>query len=326
MRPLLLLLAALPLIAAVDGTVINGTTGAIQPNATVTLFKLDQTQGLTSLESTKSGPDGTFTINKALAPGGPHLLQTAWDGVTYNQILPPGRPTSGVKLQVFNTTNKRPEETKLEQHMMVLEPNGSLMSISERYAFRNIGKLTYNDAATGTLRFYLPDSAAGKVQVMATAPQGMPIARPATPSKTTPGLYSVDFPIKPGDTEFEVTYTIPMTDPGTFIGKIAQTETVTHLIAPPGVDLLSDRLKLMGREPTTQATVYDIADKTFQIQIQGTGSLGGQEEANTEGEGDSARKTRPPLYDNFYPLLGLAAFILILGFIMLQRRREGAQS
>jgi hypothetical protein len=323
---LLALLSALPLIAAVEGTVTNGSTGAIQPNATVTLFKLDQTQGLTSIESVKSDAAGKFTINQTLAPGGPHLVQTAWDGVTFNHMLPPGRPTTGLQLQVFNTTSKRPEDTKIAQHMMVLEPNGSTMTVSERYFFTNTGKFVYNDSTSGTLRFYLPDAAGGKVDVKATAPQGLPIARVATKSKTTPGLYYMDFPVKPGDTEFELTYTLPMTDPGTFPIKIAQADTLTFFVAPPGVELAAAELELRGREPKTQATVYHTSAKNFKIEIKGTGALDtGEEEAppGAEEEGEGVRKARPPLYDNFPYILGLAALILILGFIMLQSRREG---
>jgi hypothetical protein len=53
------LLLASSLFAAVDGTVVNGTTGKPQPGATVTLFKLDQT-GPNALETSKAGPGGAF--------------------------------------------------------------------------------------------------------------------------------------------------------------------------------------------------------------------------------------------------------------------------
>src|SRR6266498_3693228 len=81
---------------AVDGTVINRTTGKPQSDATVTLYKLGQA-GMESLESVHSDAQGTFSINRS-TQGGPHLIQTAYDGVTYNHMLPPGSPVSGIVL------------------------------------------------------------------------------------------------------------------------------------------------------------------------------------------------------------------------------------
>src|SRR5436309_1446511 len=102
---LLFLLASIA-SAAVDGTVTNRTTGKPQPGATVTLYKLGQ-NGLESVESVKSDAAGKFRIDQNLQ--GPRLLQSAYDGVTYNHMLPPGAPTSGVALDVFDSS-KQPGE------------------------------------------------------------------------------------------------------------------------------------------------------------------------------------------------------------------------
>src|SRR5436190_23369185 len=81
--------------AAVDGTVTNRTTGKPQPGATVTLYKLGQ-NGLESIESVKSDAAGKFRIDQNLK--GPRLLQSAYDGVTYNHMLPPNALETGVAL------------------------------------------------------------------------------------------------------------------------------------------------------------------------------------------------------------------------------------
>src|SRR4051812_28365556 len=93
------LLASTAAVAAVDGTVVNQTTGKPQPGATVTLYKLGQA-GMESVESVKSDAQGRFSINQD--PKGPHLIQTAFDGVTYNHMLPPGSSPTGLSLDVFN--------------------------------------------------------------------------------------------------------------------------------------------------------------------------------------------------------------------------------
>jgi hypothetical protein len=89
--------------AAIDGTVTNRTTGKPQPGATVTLYKITQ-NGPESLESVKSDAAGKFSI--AQNPPGPRLLQSAYDGVTYAHMLPPGTPSTGVALDVYNSSKK----------------------------------------------------------------------------------------------------------------------------------------------------------------------------------------------------------------------------
>ena len=59
------------------------------------------------------------------------------------------------------------------------------------------------DAANGTLHFYLPPEAKGIVSVTINAPGGMPIQRPAEKTNQ-PNVYKVSYPIKPGETRFDV--------------------------------------------------------------------------------------------------------------------------
>src|SRR4051794_16305220 len=72
--------------AAVTGTVINGTTGKPQAGATVGLNRLGQ-NGIELIDQAKSDAQGNFTINQEIR--GPHVIRTAFDGVTYNHMLPP---------------------------------------------------------------------------------------------------------------------------------------------------------------------------------------------------------------------------------------------
>src|SRR5258708_33193223 len=132
MRTLVLLLAALPIHAAVTGTVTNRTTGKPQPGATVGLYKLGTQTGLELIDQAKSDAQGNFTINQTVQ--GPHLIRTAFDGVTYNHMLPPGQPTTNLALDVYNAA-KQPGAAKVGKHMILFEPSGGQMAISETYLF-----------------------------------------------------------------------------------------------------------------------------------------------------------------------------------------------
>ena len=69
-RPAASLLSLLRSHAAVDGTVINQTTGKPQPGATVTLYKLGPDRSRSDRPGVKSDAQGKFTINQTRT--GPH--------------------------------------------------------------------------------------------------------------------------------------------------------------------------------------------------------------------------------------------------------------
>jgi hypothetical protein len=317
MKPLLLPLVAMTGFAAVDGTVINKTTGKPQPNATVTLYQLGGA-GMDSLESVKSDAHGNFKMDRT--PQGPHLIQTAFDGVTYNHMLPPGSTTTNLTLDVYNSTNK-PAGAKVAQHMVLFEPSTGSLSVNEAIVYENAGKLAYNDPDGGTLRFYLPPETKGQVRIMAAAPQGMPVQRAAEKTEQ-PNIYKVDFPIKPGETRFDLTYEMPFTAPASFTGKILHKEGTTRLVAPQGVKLAGAGLRFISVEPRTQASIFDVAGPDFKVDIEGSGSLraaGG--EAAADDSQPRIQQIYPRIYDRMAWVLGLTLAILALGFVLFYRRQ-----
>lgn len=314
--PALMLIFAFGAHAAVDGVVTNQTTGRPQAGATVTLVKL--AAGMENLASTKTGAGGAFHFDQDVSQS-PHLLQVSYENVTYNKAIPPGTPATGLKIDVFNATNRK-GDSKVTQHMVLLEPSASALNVSESVLYNNPGKTTYDDEKSGTLRFYLPPASDGKVQVMVKGPLGMPIPRVAEKTNE-PNVYTVKFPIKPGETQFDLTYALP---PATsFDSKILHDGGPVRIVAPRGVTLSGDNLKDLGKEPRTQATIYEIAGNQYQVQIAGTGTLrAGAEAAQQpaqEDQGPSIVEAKPHIYDRLPWLLGFAGTILLVGLILLYR-------
>jgi hypothetical protein len=318
--PALLCLATIA-SAAVDGTVTNRTTGKPQPGATVTLYKLGE-NGLESIESVKSDAAGKFRIDQNLQ--GPRLLQSAYDGVTYNHMLPPNAPTTGVALDVYNSS-KQPGGAKVMQHMVLFEPNGNELAVSESYIWLNSGKTTFNDPDGGTLRFYAPvDSKA--IQVNCTAPQGMPIRR-APVAAGQPNVFKVDFPIKPGESNITLNYALPYTSPATFEGKVFyKGGGPTSLIAPQGVQLKGEGLEARGQEPRTRASIYQTTAAAFKVEIEGSGSLQRPQPGEQEQAGPQITFVLPKLYSKLPWVLALSFSILALGFVLLYRSGQPAVS
>ncbi len=315
-----LLLGTATLRAAIDGTVINGTTGNAQPGVTILLVK-PGAQGMQTIGTTVSGAGGHFVFEKDQPGGGPQLLQAVYNGVNYNKLLTPNIPTSNVELDVFEAT-KSPGVARVAQHMMLIEPTANNIGVSENVIIENESKNTYSNPAVGSLRFFLPVAANGQVKVQMQGPQGMPL--PGTSEKTeTAGVYKVNFPIKPGETQFEVDYELPAGSPYTFEGKVTEVKGMPagplHLIAPAGVTLSGDAIQSNGTEPKTQANVYTVsAAGAFTAVITGVGTLRGPETTQPDqGESPPVTEGQPQIYRHMGWLLALALSILAVGLAYL---------
>jgi hypothetical protein len=303
--------------AAVDGVVINGTTGKPQPNVTVNLIQPGQ-NGMQNLANTKSDAEGKFSIDKAVPPG-PALLQGVFAGVTYTQMIPPGTPTSGIPFKVYDATTNA-ESGKVAEHMILIEPGPGALAISETFLCQNQTQQTYSDPARGSVEFFVPEAARGKIQVTVSTTNGMPIQRPA--QKTSrPGVYKVDYAVKPGETRFDIAYSLPAGD--VFRGERVDAATPMRLVTPPAVTLTGDGLDSLGQEPQTQAHIYDEKRMSFEVKIEGTGSLrsadasaqGDEDDGHPEVESAPAR-----IYTELPWVLGLTLAILAVGGVMLYRK------
>ena len=320
--------------AAIDGTIINGTTGKPQGGATVTLYKVGG-NGPEAIESVKSGADGKFVIQNDGQSQGPRLVQAAFDGAVYNHMIPPGMPATGISLTVYQSSPK-PGAAQIDQHMMLLEPDGQNVTVSESFVFKNDGKVTYNDPTNGTLRFWLPAAAEGKAEVNVLSPGSVPVRR--APQKTNqPNVMKLDFPVLPGESRVDINYTMPFTSPGDFDLKTFYKGNSTKLVAPQGVTFKAQGLQNLGQEPRTKATIYGIDAPAVTIQVAGTGALNRQEaEGGDSGDGggqNTLMQVLPRLYSSADPSGGfpvaissvkwilLPAFgVLALGFVLLYRK------
>jgi hypothetical protein len=249
--------------------------------------------------------------------------------VNYNKLLTPNIPTSGVQLDIYEVT-KSPALSHIAQRMLVVEPSTSRIAVNETVIVQNQSKETYNNPSLGGLQFYLPRAANGQVRVSAQGPQGMPLPRAAEKTGTS-DIFKVDFPIKPGETEFQVTYEVPAGSPFTFRDQVTSVKGMPtgplRLVAPSGVTLSGKDIQMIGTEPRTQATIYNVPATSgpYSFDIAGTGSLRGNQQ---EGSGapavdtsDSPQVTEsnPPVYAHLGWLVALGFAVLAIGLLILFR-------
>jgi len=308
-RPLLLLLAALPALAAIQGYVENGTTGRKQGGVAVSLVKLDA--GMQPIGSASSDDAGKFRFDSDVS-GVPMLLRAEFQGVTYSEMLQPGARAGDVKVTVYAASTA---PAPPEQHVMLLEPSGRELIVNESFLFNNAAQppVTYVDPKQGTLRFYLPAGANGVVQVNTQGPAGMPIR--ASADKTgEPDIYKISFPIKPGENRVDLTYKVPYSAGMEFSGRTLYQNVATRIAAPAGVEIAGEGLRSMGEEPQSKAAIFSLGVNPFRVTISGQGKLSRSGDSGGGGGGDSISIIPAAVYGQFWVILGFAAAILGLGF------------
>src|SRR5580698_8409282 len=315
----LVLLAVTPIFAAVDGTIVNGTTGKPEPDTVVMLIQPTQS-GMQTLGTTKSDAQGKFSFDNNDASG-PRLIQAIFQGVQYNKMVPPGMPSTGVEIPVFASSNKA-GTAKETQHFIVLQPGEKEMTVSEGLLYVGDPNVTYYDPVKGSVRFYVPPEAKGPISVTVNPAGGMPIPRPALKTEV-PNIYKIDYPVRPGETRFDLNYTVPTTSPMIFTDQLLHADAASNLVVPAGVTVKSDDLELAGKEPKTLASIYRIKNASFKVEVDGTGALA---EPQSQGSGDDngqpqVQEVKPRIYQSMYWILGMAFAILGLGSVLLARNR-----
>lgn len=323
-------LACMPLMAEVSGAVINRTSGQPQAGATVTLYKFGQ-GGMEPVASAKTDATGVFRIAQDANGRGPAMVRVEIDHVTYNHMMPPGTPTTGVTVEVYNVSQRQPADVKVSKHMILFQPGGGQMTVNETYLIDNTGRTTWFDPAAGTLPFYLPATAAGKVEITATAPDGMAV--PAPSAKTARAdTYAARFEIKPGETRIDLAYAVPYTEGAPYAGRVATKDDNTYLIAPKGITLEAAGLQDLGAEPRTQAHIYGLNAAAYSVKLTGTVDVAvapgpaepADDSAGQQESGPQIDTIMPRIYSRAGLILGLALGILSLGFVLLYRAQGNA--
>ncbi len=320
MRLALIALLALPVCAAVDGTVVNKTTNKPAAGVEVTIINIGK-DGMQPGGSVKTDAAGHFQL--ADTPAGPALLQATWQGVTYHAQIMPGMPTTGVELAIFDVSAK-PGAVQLSQHMILVETDGKALVVSETVVYQNDSTTTWHSPA-GTLRFYVPPEAAASLTAKATPPAGVALDR--EPKKSgEKGVYTLDFPIKPGgETRFDLSYKMAVKEPLELDGRILHEASPVRLVVPQGITVSGDGLNPLGTEPQTGAMIYDIKNAAYKVKITGTGSLRStQQPSEREEDGPRIEQILPPGYARIWKIaLGLILAFLGLSFWLQWIRSAG---
>jgi hypothetical protein len=197
---LLSLALASAVAQTLTGTVTNGTTGKPAVGDEVLLINL--ANGMDVGGSTKVDSNGKFSF-KITVPG-PHLIRAVHQGVNYHQMAPPGVNTADV--QVYDVATKVADLSVTADVIRFQADSGTMQGV-RLFVVDNTSSPAKTQMNDHNFEFYLP--AGAKIeQVQARAPNGQPISADAVP-QADKNRYAINFPLRPGETQFQVEFTLP---------------------------------------------------------------------------------------------------------------------
>jgi hypothetical protein len=291
----ILALAVLSIASAsaqtISGTVTNGTTN--KPAAGDEVILINLMNGMDVAANTKADSAGKFSFsltNNASKDGaaGPHLIRAIHQGVTYHQFAPPG--TTNVDVKVYDVA-KKVEGLSLTADVVRFQADAKSLDGIRLFAVNNTSDLT--QMSDHNFEFYLP-AGAKVLQLQAKAPNGQPIAAEAIP-QSEKNRYAINFPLRPGETQFQLEFTLPYT--GTLKIDPKPLYPAEHFVVmlPKSMEFTAadaSAFKSM-QDPTQADSTVQVAQQTHVGQqlaftISGTGTISDQQAQNGGDQGGPA--------------------------------------
>jgi hypothetical protein len=340
----LLAFSSLAAAQTLTGTVKNSTTNKPAAGDEVVLIKLGQGMEEAGRTKTDAGGNFSFKLDDAQSP---HLVRAVHQEVTYHRMAPPG--TTSVEVEVYDVGKKIEGITSVADIMRFQASQGQL-EVQRVFAVQNSSKPPRTQMNERNFEFYIPDGAK-IVEGSAMTAGGQPI-KSAPIAEGDKNRYAFIFPLRPGETRFEVVYQLPYTgnaniDPrpiGPLQHFVAVVPKTMQFTAAPGTAFqqLTD-----PQEPGAimQVASNPAGDRALAFRIAGEGAFP-QENAGAQDQGQSPpgqaegapaqSANRPggglgppidapdPLQKYRWYILGGFAAVLIGGAVFVASRQQSA--
>lgn len=246
---------------------------------------LQLANGMQEAGRTKTDAKGNFTF-KLEDSGNPHLIRVIHEGVTYHQMAPPGTPA--VDVEVYDVT---PKVTGLSvtADVMRLQAQGNELQGIRLFAINNSSSPPRTQMNDHNFEFYLPEGAVID-QGMAKTQGGQPVNSAPVPQKEK-NQYAFIFPLRPGETQFQVGFHLPYSGSASIEPKplypaqhfVVMLPKTMQFSAQPtsGFQSMQDP---QNRDVTVQVASNTALGQPLGFQISGTGVI---PENGTQGGGES---------------------------------------
>ena len=212
---------------SITGIVTNKTTNKPASGDDVVLIRL--AQGMQEASRTKTDAKGHFTLEIPANDTGLHLVRVTHDKANYFRPAPPG--TQSVEVEVFNAkANVKGVSTEADVMRLQTDENSKALLVVNHFFVKNDSNPPLTQFSDRPFEFYLPEGAV-VVGSAALAPGGMPVQASPVPLGD-PNHYAFIFPIRPGETQFQITYRLPYSGNFKFAPRVATPADTIAVMMP----------------------------------------------------------------------------------------------
>jgi hypothetical protein len=281
------------LAETLSGTVTNATTGKPAAGDDVVLLML--AQGMQEAGRTRTDAQGKFSFNISDS-GGPHLVRVNHQGVNYFPAGGPIRPgATTTEIKVYDSAKKL-EGVGENVRVMRVQADQNSLQVIELIAVKNDSSPPRSLMADRTYEIMLPEGAQVD-EGIAQGPGGMPVNTAPVPDDKVKGKYYFVFPIRPGETRFQVAYHLPYSGEATLKPKIAGGKLEHFAVMLPKSMEFAAKAKGVyspvndeNGQANLQVATQVTPEKDLTFRVAGTGMLadqqqgqGGQQQADAGG-------------------------------------------
>ena len=290
------LLPALASAQTITGTVTNGTSNKPASGDDVVLLSL--VNGMQEAGRTQTDAKGSFTLK--LDAAGPHLIRVIHQGVTYHRMAPPG--TTSVEVEVFDVA-KKVTGIQVTADVMRFQAQGNELGGVRLFAVNNTSNPPRTQMNDQNFEFYLPEGAQID-QSMAETAGGQPINSAPVPQKEK-DRYAFIFPLRPGETQFQVAFHLPYTGQISINPRAIYGAQHFVVMLPKSMQFTAGQGAVFNamNDPRQPDAIVQVASNTtvgqpLDFSVSGTGTLaeGGDDSAGAPspvGGATTGRDSRP---------------------------------
>lgn len=295
---------------SITGTVTNKTTNKPAVGDDVVLIRL--AQGMQEASRTKTDAKGRFTLEVPAGDSGMHLVRVTHDKANYFRPAPPG--TQSVEVEVF-TAAPKVEGISAEANVMRLQTDesGKSLHVVENFFVKNESNPPKTQFSDRAFEFFLPEGAVVEGSA-ALGPGGMPVQASPVPLGD-PNHFAFIFPIRPGETRFQITYHLPFSGSFKFSPRMVMPTDTVAVMMPKSMKFEggpATPFTPVTEETTAQTFVARnvVPSEALNFTVSGTGQLprdsqaaatagsGGEQQADASapagsGNVSAAADTRP---------------------------------
>jgi hypothetical protein len=256
---------------SITGVVTNKTTNKPAAGDDVVLIRLQQ--GMQEAARTKTDAKGHFTLD--VPDNGIHLVRVTHDKANYFRPAPPG--TQSVEVDVYNAAaNVKGVSSEADVMRLQTDESGKALHVVENFFVKNESSPPMTQFSDRPFEFYLPEGAVVEGSA-ALSPGGMPVQASPVPLGE-PNHYAFIFPIRPGETRFQITYRLPYSGSLKFSPRVMMPTDTVAIMMPKSMTFTpgpSAAYAPVTEETTAQTYVARTVQpsQTLDFTVSGTGQM-----------------------------------------------------